>query len=168
MTTSRTRAVLLLATALVVGVVIGVAGLTSMIRAGKADFVWRGGGSWGPGVPGGRGPGGGRNSGYGQYLDRELDLNLNAATRDSVSAIWKRSEDSIWEISGRVAPQMDSLYQIIRPDIEARRTQTRAEIRALLAPPQQQRYDSMVKAYDEQRRKMNEQRRRGGFGRGTR
>lgn len=165
MTGSRTRAVLLLATALVAGVVIGVAGLTSMIRAGKADFVWRG-----PGGPGGRGPSGGRG-GYGQYLDRELDLNLNAATRDSVSAIWKRSEDSIGEIMDRISVPMDSIYQIIRPDVEARRTQTRAEIRALLAPPQQQRYDSMVKAYDEQRRKMNEQRRRGGaggFGRGPR
>lgn len=163
MTTSRTRAVLLLTVALAAGVVVGVSGLTALIRAGKADFVWHG-----PGARNGRGFGPGARPGYGEILDRELDLNLDAAKRDSMSAIWKNSESEMEAIRNRISPQMDSLFQIIKPDIEARRLKTRSEIRALLAAPQQQRYDSMVKAYDEQRRKMGEQMRRGGGNRGPR
>ncbi|MEI2718774.1 MAG: hypothetical protein V9E87_01325 [Gemmatimonadales bacterium] len=42
MTTSRTRAVTLLITALVVGIIVGGTALTMAVREGKADFVFRG------------------------------------------------------------------------------------------------------------------------------
>ena len=59
--------------------------------------------------------------------------------------------------SSQFVPRIDSLFQAIRPAVETRRDQTRTEIRALLTPPEQQRYDSMNRADDEQRKKMRDQ-----------
>jgi len=52
---------------------------------------------------------------------------------------------------------MDSLFQQIRPAIETRREQTRTEVRMLLTPAEQVRYDSMNRADDDQRKKLRDQ-----------
>jgi hypothetical protein len=60
-----------------------------------------------------------------------------------------------------IRPQTDSLYDLIRPEVDARRAETRREVRSLLTPIQQERYDSMVQAYDAERQKMRDQSRSG-------
>ncbi|MDX2262163.1 MAG: hypothetical protein SFU84_10760 [Gemmatimonadales bacterium] len=144
MTTSRTRALVLLVVAFTVGTIVGGVALTGAVRAGKADFVIRGG----------RGPGSG---GPGRGYDWVRRLELADSVRDSVMAVARTGEcalDSI--VRTRIGAQMDSLWESVRTDIETRRAQTRSETRALLSPPQQVRYDSMTKAADENRRRMRE------------
>ncbi|MES2304914.1 MAG: hypothetical protein V4558_05380 [Gemmatimonadota bacterium] len=149
---TRTRAMVLLIVAFVAGTVVGVVGLTAAFRAGKADFIWRGqGGSRGPGgVPGG----------YAAWVAKELDA--SAVQRDSIAAIFKRGTAAMDTIRRSIGPQVDSLFESIRPSVETVRQQSRTEVRALLTPPQQVRYDSMNTAMDENRKKQREQSPRGG------
>jgi hypothetical protein len=128
-----------------------VAGLTVAFRAGKADFIWRG-----PG--GGRGPNGGPG-GYAAWVAKELDA--SAEQRDSIAAIIKRGTAAMDTVRRTIGPQVDSLFESIRPAVETARQQARTEIRALLTPPQQQRYDSMMQAQDETRKTMRDQYRGG-------
>ncbi|MFI5358337.1 MAG: hypothetical protein ACHQ4G_13480, partial [Opitutales bacterium] len=134
----------LLVLAFVLGVVVGGGVVVEAVRGGSGAWIWRG-------RPGGRAGGGGS---YGAALDRKLHLNLEAAKRDSITAISCRgmaAMDSIRSplrqpmdsLSKLIRPAIDSLFQTIRPAVELRRAQTRTEIRALLTPPQRERYDSM-------------------------
>jgi hypothetical protein len=149
---SRTRAMVLLVAAFAVGIVVGVAGLTMAFRAGKADFVWRGPGG-GRGGPGGGGPG--------AWVAKELGV--EAEQRDSIIAIYKRGSAAIDSmVRGNIGAQMDSLWESVRPAVETRRSQTRTDVRAILTPPQQARYDSMNREMDENRKKMRDQSPRGG------
>jgi len=153
--TSRTRAMVLLFVAFAAGLVVGVAGLTTAFRAGKADFIWRGMGGGGRGMMGG-GPAGG----MGAWVAKELDV--KAEKRDSIIAIYKRGSAAVDSIvHGSISAPMDSLWESVRPAVEARRLQTRADVRALLTPPQQVRYDSMTQASDANRKKMRDQSRGG-------
>jgi len=155
MSTTRTRAMVLLFVAFVAGMVVGVAGLTTAFRAGKAEFVWRGMGGGGRGMMGG-GPGGG----MGAWVAKELDV--KADKRDSIVAIYKRGSAAVDSIvHGSIGAPMDSLWESVRPAVEARRLQTRADVRAILTPQQQVRYDSMTQASDANRKKMREQSRGG-------
>ncbi len=142
MSTSRTRAMVLLATAFGLGMVVGGAGMALAARSGKVDIPDRG-------TNGRGGPG---------WL---RELKLDDAQRDTVMAIYRRDEKGIDSVMRRIRPQTDSLFDLIRPEVEARRTATRQEVRTLLTLPQQEKYDSMVKAYDEQRKRMREQSRSG-------
>lgn len=145
MTTSRTRAVLLLGTAFALGFIAGGAGMAAAARSGKVDIDHRGRG--------------GRD---GMAWLRELDV--TQAQRDTITAIYRRDGAEIESLMARIRPQTDSLFERIRPQVETRRAETRREVRTLLLPPQQERYDSMVRAYDEQRRKMRETNRSGSGG----
>ena len=142
----RNRAFALLAAAFALGLLLGGASLMMATRAGKADFVWQGQRRGGPGG----GPGG--QSGW---LARELEL--DAATREKVDTVYCRAAIAMDSMQRRIRPAMDSLFETIRPDVEARRQLTRTEIRALLSPPQQEKYDSINKANDDNRRRMREQ-----------
>ena len=139
----------LLGTAFALGLIVGGASLAMAARAGNATWIWRG-----------RGPR--TTAGYGIRIDRALKLNLDAARRDSITAIWERQRHDVDSLQRTIAPQVDSLFQIIRPAIETRRSETRSAIRALLTAPQQTKYDSMNTADDAQRRKMHDQAVRGG------
>jgi hypothetical protein len=154
LTTSRTRAVTLLITALVVGIIVGGSALTMAVRKGKADFVFRG-----MRGPGGRGNGGRDGGGkHTEWLARELNITVGAAVADSINAIYCRRVVGIDSVLAsyqeRNRPLMDSLYEGIRPEIEARRDQSRSGIRALLTPDQRVRYDSMIAVDDSSRRAM--------------
>jgi len=154
LTTSRTRAVTLLITALVVGIIVGGTALTIAVREGKADFVFRG-----LRGPGGRGFGGRDGGGkHTDWLARELNITVGAAAADSINAIYCRRVVGIDSVLAsyqeRNRPLMDSLYEGIRPEIEARRDQSRSGIRALLTPDQRVRYDSMIAVDDSSRRAM--------------
>ena len=113
----------MLGLAFALGLVVGGASLAMAARSGKAPWISRGS------------RGAGRGSGYGVSLDRRLHLNLDAARRDSITAIacrgMMRAMDSLRQ---QLRPSIDSLFQQIRPAIETRREQTRTEIRALLTP----------------------------------
>ena len=157
MIASRSRAMMLLGLAFVLGLIVGGGAVVQAVRSGNAGWIWRGR-SWGH--PGGS---------YGASLDRKLHLNLELAKRDSITAISCRglaAMDSIRlplrqpmdSLSKLIRPAIDSLFQTIRPMVEFRRAQTRTEIRTLLTAPQQERYDSMNRADDQQRKRMRDQR----------
>lgn len=145
MIASRTRAMTLLALAFALGLIVGGAGFAMVARSGKATWLWR------------SGRGTGRGGGYGANLDRRLDLNLDLARRNTITAIACRGMAAMDSLRQQLRPPMDSLFQQIRPAIETRRAQTRTEIRALLAPPDQERYDSMNRVDDHQRKKLHDQ-----------
>lgn len=155
MTGSRTRAMTLLVVAFVAGAAIGGGTLAMLVRAGKAEWFWR----MARPAPGRQGPGRSRPQ-YGVVLDSTLKLGLDQPTKDTISAIWRRGVariDSIWGNNHEMWAKVDSVLQPYRAPVEASRTQTRNEIRALLSAPQQVRYDSLVKAADEMRRRRREQ-----------
>lgn len=152
----RNRAVALLLAAFSLGLLLGGVSLVLATKAGKAEFVWDGGRRGGPGHPGGM------SGGRAARLQRQIGF--SATTKDSIDAIYQRGSVVIDSIGAKIRPQVDSLFEIIRPAVEARRQQSRTEIRALLTAPQRERYDSIVRADDENRRRMREQ----GRGRGPR
>jgi hypothetical protein len=159
-TTSRTRAMGLLAVAFAFGLIVGGASIAMAARGGKATWIWRGG----------RGPSRGNNNvDWGTRLDQRLHLGLAPATRDSVSAIWKRGMTVLDSIQQPIAPaldsirrQVDSVWQRVAPAVKERRDQTRQEIEALLSPLQKEKYDSMNTADDAQRKEIHDQGARGG------
>ena len=143
MTTSRTRAMVLLGLAFGLGLFAGGAGMAVAARAGKVEIDRRGSG----------------NRGGGPGWMRELGL--NDTQRDSIMGIYRRDGQGVDSLMRSIRPQTDSLYDLIRPEVDARRAETRREVRLLLTPIQQERYDSMVRAYDAERQKMREQSRSG-------
>lgn len=149
----------LLGLTFLLGLLVGGTVIVQAARSGNASWIWRGRGGSG----GGRGGGG-----FGMTGLNRLHFDLSAQTRDSISAIACRgmtAMDSLRaplrqpmdSLSKLIRPAIDSLFQTIRPAVELRREQTRTEIRALLTPPQRERYDSMNRADDEQRKKMRDQ-----------
>ncbi len=130
MTAPRAKALGLLAITFALGITAGAVGMAAAARSGKVSIE-------------------GKDMRPQSWID---ELHIDAGLRDSVQAIYKEGEEAMDEIRHRIAPQVDSLYQIIRPDVDARRAQTRAEVRALLSPPIRERYDSMVQAADKRRR----------------
>jgi hypothetical protein len=142
----------LLGVAFVVGLALGVAGLVVTTRAGKADWVWHIG--RGPNRPGGQ------REPYGEQLNRTLQLKLDQTTRDTITFLYRRgvSEmDSIfkaqWDSSRSLRAKMDTLLVPFRAAVDSIRNDTRRSIRDMLPVPIQARYDSMVKAQDEARRR---------------
>jgi hypothetical protein len=142
----------LLGLAFALGLVVGGASLAMAARSGKAPWIARGS------------RGTSRGGGYGASLDRRLKLNLDAARRDSITVIACRGMVVMDSLRQQLRPSMDSLFQQIRPAIETRREQTRTEVRMLLTPAEQARYDSMNRADDDQRKKMRDQGPPGGGG----
>lgn len=140
----------LLGLAFLLGLVVGGGVIVQAVRSGKASWI----------IPG-RAPGRGGFGSYGTSLDRRLNLNLDQTKRDSITAIACRGMAAMDTLRLPLRQPMstftDSLFQTIRPAVESRRAQTRSEIRALLTPVQQARYDSMNHADDEQRKKMRDQ-----------
>lgn len=142
----------LLGLAFALGLVVGGASLAMAARSGKAPWLSHGS------------RGAGRGGGYGASLDRRLQLNLDQARKDSITAIACRGMTVMDSLRQQLRPSMDSLFQQIRPGIETRREQTRTEIRMLLTPAEQVRYDSMNRADDDQRKKVRDQGPPGGGG----
>ena len=132
---------LLLGLAFGLGLFAGGAGMAVAARSGKVEIDRRGG------------------RGGGSSWLRELDL--NDTQRDAIMGIYRRDGQGVDSLMRRIRPQTDSLYDLIRPEVDARRAETRREVRSLLTPTQQERYDSMVQAYDADRQKMREQSRSG-------
>ncbi len=79
-------------------------------------------------------------------------LDLSKEVRDSVLALYRCDGVEIDSIHRTIRPTMDSLYLRIKPAVDARRAETRAQVRSLLNPIQQERYDSIVQSQDDQRR----------------
>jgi hypothetical protein len=149
MIASRTRAMTLLGLAFVLGLIVGGGVIVQAVRSGNASWIWRG-----------RGPGRGGGAFAMSRVDR-LHLNLDQATKDSIGAIACRGMAAMDSLRLPLRQPMstfsDSLFQTIQPAVQARREQTRTEIRALLPQLHQERYDSMNRADDEQRKKMRDQ-----------
>jgi hypothetical protein len=163
MTTSRTRAMTLLAVAFVVGVVVGGGALSMAVRAGKADWVWRSAGRPGGGR-GGFGPQ--QRTPYGAYLDSTLRLGLDQVAKDSVTALYRAGMAQMDSINKGMWLKVDSAVQPFRAPLDSVRANTRAEIRSLIKADGQVRFDSLMKATDEQRRRRRDQGPGGGRGDG--
>jgi len=73
------------------------------------------------------------------YLSRELDL--SAAQRDSVRAIFARHR-----------PETDSLWARVRPRFDSIKTRMRAEIDAQLTPEQRTRHQQLIDQAEHHRR----------------
>jgi len=142
MITSRTRAVVLLGAAFALGLAAGGAGMAMATRTGTVEIDRRGNG--------------GRGAGW------MRELQLSDTQRDSVDSLYRQGYKGMDSIVRRIRPQTDSLFATIRPELDARRALTRDEVRKLLTAPQLERYDSMVRASDEQRRRSWDQRGNGG------
>lgn len=143
--------------AFLLGLIVGGGVVVQAVRSGNANWVWRGHPPARPAAVG-----------YGTTLDRRLHLNLSPAARDSITALSCRGTAAIDSLLAPLRPRrdsllklirpaLDSLFQTIRPAVELRRGQTRTAIRALLSLPQQQRYDSLNRAEDDQRQKIRDQ-----------
>ncbi|MCA9721357.1 MAG: hypothetical protein KC544_05090 [Gemmatimonadetes bacterium] len=139
MTPSRTRAVLLLGVAFALGLVAGGAGLAMATRKDDAGAT--------RGAPDGRGP---WDRGWMEALD------LSPTVRDSVRALYRCDGSAIDQLHRSIRPTMDSVYLQIKPEVDARRAKTRNQVRELLNPVQQERYDSIVQAQDERRSRSRE------------
>ena len=74
-----------------------------------------------------------------EYLSRELDL--SAAQRDSVRAIFARHR-----------PETDALWARVRPQFDSIKTRMRAEIDAQLTPEQRTRHQQLIDKSEHQRR----------------
>ncbi len=73
------------------------------------------------------------------YLAGELDL--TAAQRDSVRAVFDRHR-----------PAMKALWETVHPQMDSLRRAMRVEIAARLTPPQQRRYQALIAAQEERHR----------------
>jgi Spy/CpxP family protein refolding chaperone len=88
----------------------------------------------------GHAPGGGRGpDAMVAYLSRELDL--SAAQRDSVRAIFARHR-----------PETDSLWARVRPRFDSIKARMRAEIDAQLTPEQRTRHQQLIDKAEHLRR----------------
>lgn len=152
---SRGRAMGVVITACILGIVIGGVAVGLAARTGHANWIWRGRGNRPP-------------SGYATQLARRLHVTLDVARRDSINVAYCRgvtAMDSLLQpirpvrdsLFRSIQPQLDSAFQSIRGAVDARRAETRREIRALLTPAGQARYDSLNRAEDDQRRKARDQ-----------
>lgn len=80
-----------------------------------------------------------------EYLDRiTRDLELTAAQRDSISGILERQRGDI-----------DAIWREVRPRFDSLRTNVRAEMRVLLNPDQQARFDEISRQNDQRRNRGN-------------
>ena len=89
----------------------------------------------------GVGPGN-HNHGRDGYVARLTEeLTLTAAQQDSVRAVLNRHR-----------PEMDSMWQEVRPRFDSVRTIMRGEIRAQLSPEQQQKYQQLIERRERESR----------------
>ncbi len=137
-TTSRTRAMVLLIVMFAVGLATGVGGTAIALRTGKPGWLWRVG-RLSPREP------------YGTMLNRQLQLHLDPAVRDSINAVSRRGMQDlamIWQdtIYRPLRAKTDSILMPLRSAVDSSRKQTQLKVRNLLTPAQRERLDSMIKA----------------------
>lgn len=138
-TTSKTRAVVLLGAAFLLGAVAGGAAMELMDNSGRG--------------PGDRNRCEVRNR---QVCFWAEELQLTTAQQESLLTHYREGEVRLDSIHGLIRPQMDSLYQTIRPQVDSHRATFREGFRPLLTPEQRAKYDSATTAMDEQRRQNRE------------
>lgn len=119
---SRLGAVTLLVAAMSVGALVG--GIAVSVAEHRGD-----------------GPGN-HNHGRDGYVARLTEeLTLTAAQQDSVRSVLDRHR-----------PEMDSMWQEVRPRFDSVRTIMRGEIRAQLSPEQQQKYQQLIERRERESR----------------
>ena len=67
-------------------------------------------------------------------------------------ALSREQQDSIRAVLDRHRPEMDSMWQEVRPRFDSVRTIIRGEIRALLSPEQQGKYQQMIERRERESR----------------
>ena len=96
----------------------------------------------------GTGPGNHNHGRDGLVARLTEELQLTSAQQESVRAVLDRHR-----------PEMDSMWQEIRPRFDSVRTIMRGEIRVQLSPEQQQKYQQMIERRErEQRERKNAER----------
>jgi hypothetical protein len=135
MTTSRTRAVVLLGTTFFLGLAVGGVGMAVADKSKEDRAPER----------------------ICEVRSRQVcfwaeELALSPDQQEQVLQVYRRSETVIDSIHATVRPSMDSVYQTIRPRVDSLRSALREQVRPLLTPTQRETYDSTVQAMDERRR----------------
>jgi hypothetical protein len=136
-TTSRTRAMVLLIVMFAVGLAAGIGGTAIAVRSGKAMWIWH------TSRPPAR-------EAYGAMLDRRLKLNLDPVVRDSINAVSRRGTQElgqIWQDTTYrpLRAKTDSILMPLRAAVDSIRKQTQLKVRSLLSPAQRERFDSMIR-----------------------
>ena len=136
MSTSRTRAFVLLGTAFALGAVAGGAGMTA---AKKSDR--------------------GRGDANGDCVVKNRrvcywvgELQLTPEQQEGMLEVYRDGEREMEAIQATIRPAIDSIYQTVRPAVDSQRHSLADRVRPLLTTPQRERYDSIVNAFDELRR----------------
>jgi hypothetical protein len=84
------------------------------------------------------------------------ELQLTPEQQESMLGVYRDGEREMEAIQGRIRPAIDSIYQTVRPEVDAQRHSLADRVRPILTTPQRERYDSIVNAFDEQRRRGRE------------
>ena len=138
-TTSKTRAVVLLGAAFLLGAVAGGFGMKMTGKSGRRD----------------RGPD--RCEVRHRMVCGWADaLQLTTEQQEAMLAVYRGDEPGLDSIFGQIRPQTDSLYDLIRPAVDSHRMAFREKLRPLLTPEQREKYDSVNTFRDEERRQMRE------------
>ncbi len=138
-TTSKTRAVVVLGAAFLLGLVAGGAAMQVMDKSG--------------GRPGNRRDCDVRHQRVCYWAG---ELQLTTEQQESMLNVYRDGEARMDSLQKTIRPAMDSLFQAIRPGVDSQRHAIRDMIRPLLTPEQREKYDSVNTAMDEQRRQGRE------------
>lgn len=145
MITSRARAFTLLGGAFIVGLAAGAVLMATFGKDGKR--------------PGNRPECAVRN---GRVCFWAEQLQLTKDQQDSLVAVYHVGEVQLDSLQKLIRPPMDSIYQTIRPRVDSVRSSIREMVRPLLTPVQREKYDSISRAMDENRRRDRDRNQPGG------
>jgi hypothetical protein len=139
MTTSTTRAVVLLGATFLLGLVVGGVGTRALSdtdhrRGERRDCAVR----------------------SGRVCMWAGVLQLTPDQQESLLNVYRQGEPTFDSIYRSIRPPVDSIYQLVRPAIDSQRHAIREMVRPLLTPEQRAKYDSINTADDEQRRQGRE------------
>ncbi len=136
MSTSQTRAMVLLGSAFLLGAVAGAAGMT-LVKQSSRD----------------------RRDANGDCVVRHRrvcywvgELQLTADQQEQLVEVYRAGEAEMEALQDQIRPAIDSIYQTIRPDVDSLRVGLADRVHPILTTLQRERYDSIVNAFSERRR----------------
>ena len=133
---SKSRAMLLLGAAFLVGGVVGAGSIQLLGEKGSRNF---------------------RRSDSDCVVRHRMicywtgELTLTTDQQEALVAVYNADEEKVDSIQRSIRPAIDSIYQTIRADVDSQRLILRERVRPHLNATQRERYDSIVSAYDERR-----------------
>jgi hypothetical protein len=78
-------------------------------------------------------------------------LTLTVDQQEALLVVYRADEEKMDELQRSIRPKVDSVFQTIRPAVDSQRSALRDKVRPHLNEMQRERYDSIVNAYNERR-----------------